>query len=178
MKESGEVYRQPRRQASVFPLYDIDNIGPGCLAPQRPDVDARLPRHRADAEKFSPGETPKRGGHFKWTHFHFINKHRVNARRPFLTFPVDTLLKPRGKQYIIDNSCILKCFGLYQGRVRWQFVCVRSDVKRQRAESTVHFCLYLLLCRVVIPRWGMQSGARRHGEKIPNAIVSFWANVK
>lgn len=30
IKESGEVYRQcrPCRQASVFPLYDIDNVAP------------------------------------------------------------------------------------------------------------------------------------------------------
>lgn len=28
MKESSKVYRQPCRQASVFPLYDIDNIAP------------------------------------------------------------------------------------------------------------------------------------------------------
>lgn len=44
MKESGEVYRQPRRQASVFPLYDIDNIAPVVSAPEVQDVDARLSR--------------------------------------------------------------------------------------------------------------------------------------
>lgn len=53
MKESGEVYRQPRRQASVFPLYDIDNIAPVVSAPEVQDVDARLSQSPGRALKNS-----------------------------------------------------------------------------------------------------------------------------
>lgn len=77
--------------------------------------------------------------------FRFINKHLVNARRLFFTFPVDTLLKPSGKQYIIDNSCIVKCFVLYQGSVYLWFVYVTSYVKWQRTKAAEYFCIYLRL---------------------------------
>lgn len=76
--------------------------------------------------------------------FRFINKHLVNACRLFFTFPVDTLLKPSGKQYIIDNPCIVKCFVLYQGYMYLWFVCVTSYVKWQWTEAKCS-CIYLRL---------------------------------
>lgn len=68
-------------------------------------------------------------GAFKVNIFCFINEHRVHALRPFFTFLMDTLLRLSGKQYIIDNSCTLKCFGLYQGHAYLQMLHVMGYVK-------------------------------------------------
>ena len=54
---------------------------------------------------------------FKMNMFCFMNELLVNAWRRFFTSLPDTLLTLSGKQYIIDNSCTLKCFCLYQGPV-------------------------------------------------------------